>query len=51
MRYSYQIKYRIPRTGTVGLAVLHSAEQVLVEKARLEALGYIVTDVVVGDRV
>ncbi len=46
MQYSYQVKYRIPRTGAVGLAILHSPAEVAVEKARLEALGYVVTEVI-----
>ncbi len=41
----YQIKYRHPRTQVAGLAILQDAAAAEAEKVRLEALGYVVTEV------
>jgi hypothetical protein len=52
MEYRYRIKYRHPRTGVVGIAVLNTAAEMTAETTRLEALGYSITDVLlpIGER-
>jgi hypothetical protein len=52
VQYTYRIKYRHSRTGAVGLTILHTEAEVVAERARLEALGHVVTDVLVpiGER-
>lgn len=41
----YQIKYRHPRTQVAGLAILQNSAAAKAEKSRLEALGYVVTEI------
>jgi hypothetical protein len=41
----YRIKYRHPRTEAVGVVILNTAAEMEAERARLEALKYIVTNV------
>jgi hypothetical protein len=52
MEYKYRIKYRHPRTGAVGIAILHTAAELAAERARLESLGYVVIEVLlpIGQR-
>jgi hypothetical protein len=45
MEYRYQIKYRHPRTGVGGVVMLYTALETATVRARLEAFGYVVTDV------
>jgi hypothetical protein len=44
MEYRYQVRYRHPRTGAGGVVMLYTALETATERARLEALGYVVTD-------
>jgi hypothetical protein len=52
MQYSYRIPYHHPRTGLAGLAILHTVAETVVEKARLQALGYTVDEILmpIGER-
>jgi hypothetical protein len=52
VQYTYRIKYRHSRSGAVGMTILHTAAEVVAERARLEALGHVVTNVLVpiGER-
>ena len=52
MQYRYRIKYRHPRTEVVGVFTLHTAAEMAAERFRLEALGYVVPDVLLplGER-
>jgi hypothetical protein len=45
MQYSYRIPYHHPRTGLAGVAILHSIAEAVVERARLQALGYTVDEI------
>jgi hypothetical protein len=45
MEYRYRIKYRHPRSGAVGIAVLNTAAEMAAERSRLETLGYAVIEV------
>ena len=52
MQYSYRIPYHHPRTRLAGVAILHSIAETVVERARLQALGYTVekTLMPIGER-
>jgi hypothetical protein len=52
VEYKFRIKYRHPRTGAAGIAILYTAAELAAEQARLEALGYVVTEVLlpIGER-
>ena len=52
MQYSYRIPYHHPRTGLAGVAILHTIAQTVVERARLQALGYTVDETLmpIGER-
>jgi hypothetical protein len=41
----YRIKYRHPKSGAAGVTILNTAAEMAAERARLEALGYVVVDV------
>ena len=45
MYYKYRILYRHPHSGDAGLVILTTENEIAVERARLEALGYVVTKV------
>jgi len=42
MQYSYRVPYHHPRTGLAGVTILNTAAEAVVERARLQALGYTV---------
>jgi hypothetical protein len=44
--FNYLIKYRHPRTGAVGIVILHTAAEMATARSRLELLRYVVLDVV-----
>jgi hypothetical protein len=52
MQYRYRLNYRHLGTGVVGLVALNTAAEMVAERDRLEALGYVMTDVLppIGER-
>jgi hypothetical protein len=52
VQYKFRIKYRHPRTGAAGVSILNTHEEMTADRARLEALGYVVTEVLlpIGER-
>jgi len=40
MQYIYRIRYYHPRSGLAGVSMLHTVAEKVVERARLQALGY-----------
>jgi hypothetical protein len=52
MQYSYRIPYHHPRTGLAGVAIRHTIAEAVVEKARLQALGFTMGEILmpIGER-